>query len=400
MQNMQKFTIFTIILTGLVVVTVSEIVVNEYLPRVDGDEIAQENLELNLPDSLDLSKTIETNVLASNDGGLNNHLGADTSQIPHTVETEETDSSPLNITDDLEKDIPPTTENEKTGPSLLDVMKEVEEDAVIRIGEKALAAEKAAKLAASMVQIPRPTPVVEAPTAIERLAVDPAYESLLRAEPETLYDVEISNPVATDTVELEMPVVRETEPIVASTVNAEDDIINGAVRVEEPEAKPSGLADFEDTSVEVVRYSPNVYLREEQLRSAGFVSAYLEEESNNGLLYKTIPIDDLSGVTINKYIIRTDNEMLAKVYVVKAGINMNINDVYGILKNRAASGLNTNINETNDFAINSFYMNDNSRPNTAFLTVRVGGLIYGFSYPKAYHSQIKNLIQLIEWELS
>jgi hypothetical protein len=43
-------------------------------------------------------------------------------------------------------------------------------------------------------------------------------------------------------------------------------------------------------------------------------------------------------------------------------------------------------------------MNDTKRPGTAFLTVKLGNLIYGFSYPKEYHPQVKNLIKLLEWE--
>jgi len=305
---MQKFTIFTILLTGLVVVVTSEIVVNEYLPQVqEGDLVTQENLELDLPDSLDLSKTIGTSVLGA-DAGLSNYLGSD-------VE-----------------------------PSSID---------------------------------------------------EPQLESIARVMEDTPSSPELSEDVSPTEKELEEKRVNFVNPLFAS------DEPEQIEQIEQPSSdNDSGLTDFEDTSTQVVKYSPNVYLREEQLRSAGFVSAYLEETANSGLLYKTIAIDDLEDVTVNEYLVRTDNELLAKVYVLKTGINLNINDIYSVIKTRASSGLNVEVNETNDFGINSFYMNDNSRPNTAFLTVRVGGLIYGFSYPKTYHSQVKNLIQLVEWELS
>ena len=58
---MQKFTIFTLILTILIIVVVSEIVVNEYLPSLERDE----TLSLDLPDSLDVSKGIQTNILGA-----------------------------------------------------------------------------------------------------------------------------------------------------------------------------------------------------------------------------------------------------------------------------------------------------------------------------------------------
>ena len=61
---MQKFTIFTIMLTIIIIVIVSEIVVNEYLPSIDEDGNS-ENYSLNLPESLDTTKGIQTNILGA-----------------------------------------------------------------------------------------------------------------------------------------------------------------------------------------------------------------------------------------------------------------------------------------------------------------------------------------------
>lgn len=73
---MKKFTIFTVLLTVVVVVMVAETVVNRYLPTFDNGE---ENLSLSLPKDLDLSKITETNV-----------LGADLEEVAEvTVETED-----------------------------------------------------------------------------------------------------------------------------------------------------------------------------------------------------------------------------------------------------------------------------------------------------------------------
>ncbi len=110
-------------------------------------------------------------------------------------------------------------------------------------------------------------------------------------------------------------------------------------------------------------------------------------------------INDLHDVEIEKSLIRTKEELFAKVYIFKAGIESDINEVYQLIKLRSSEGLNVNINETDQYGAGSFYLNDPSRSNTAFLTVRIGAVIYAFSYPKDYHAQIKNLIQLIEWEL-
>lgn len=295
--RMQKFTIFTIILTIVIIVVVSEIVVNEYLPSLRGSGSA--SLELTLPESLDLSKTIRTN---SADAGLNNHLGSDVGATSVLGSESGAESDP-----------------------------------------------------------------------------EPAFVLRTTSVPEILPEIsEAVQPVI-------QPVVQPNEYLPVYETVYEND------------STSSGLEDFEDENF--VSASNNVYIREEQIKSAGFIGAYLEKEPHGGHLYKTIFIDDLRDVEIDKTVVRTKDALLAKVYVFKAGINSNINELYQLIKMRASEGLGIDVNETNEFGIASFYLNDANRSGTTFLTVRIAGYIYGFSYPKEYHSQIKNLIQLIEWEL-
>ncbi len=142
----------------------------------------------------------------------------------------------------------------------------------------------------------------------------------------------------------------------------------------------------------------DIYLRKEQIDAAGFVNAYIEKEQSNEMLFKTIFTGDLSDTKVDKNVIRTADSLLAKVYVISTGPSNSITDIFDILKVRASEGLDIEINETNEFGDASFYMNDLRRSNTAFLTVRFGQLIYGFSYPKDYHPQIRNLIALLDME--
>lgn len=163
----------------------------------------------------------------------------------------------------------------------------------------------------------------------------------------------------------------------------------------------SDLPDFEDTDFTrpKVTAAPNVYLREEHIKSAGFTGADLRTDSADGKLFKTIEIGDLEDTEVEKYIVQTDDALLAKVYVFKMGIQADGNEIYNALKSRADEEPTAEINETNQYGSASFYMNDSQRSSSVFLTVRIGPLIYSFSYPKEYHPQIKNLIQLLMWEL-
>ncbi|MBU1151975.1 hypothetical protein KJ632_04080 [Patescibacteria group bacterium] len=173
------------------------------------------------------------------------------------------------------------------------------------------------------------------------------------------------------------------------------------VAVEEPavEVVENGVVvvDFENENF--VSYSPNVYIREEQIKSAGFVDAYLEDERADGYLFKTIYIDDLYDVEVKKSVIRTETALVAKVYVFKIGPKSDVDEVYQVLRIRSSEGLDSEVNETNEYGDRSFYLNDLRRSSTAFLVSRIGDLVYAFSYPKEYHPQIKNLLGLIAWEL-
>lgn len=298
---MKKFTIFTIILTVIVVVAFSEVIVNEYLPNIFGssDEGGGADdggdLKLNLPASLDAKKSISTSVLGSD---LGNYLGAGDEEDAGGNVQEET--------------VEPSADSAGGTPAFLDPDAFTDEDGL----------------------------------------TENSFKNAIPAE----------------------------KPVEKSTGTSD------------PETK-----DFEDESF--VSTANNVYLRDEQIRSAGFVDAYLENEAFDGRLFKTILIDDLTDAEVTKTLIRTKDALLVKVYIFKIALNANVNEVYELLKLRSAQGLNIKINETNEFGLASFYMNDPTRSDTAFLTVRIAGFIYSFSYPKAYHSQVKNLMKLIEWEL-
>jgi hypothetical protein len=280
---MQKFTVFTVILTIIIVIVLAEMFASEYLPSFKDDVEDLTGLELTLPESLDLSEATETNVLNE---GLTNKLGADVDY----------------------------------GSLDADFQYEYDED-----------------------------------MEVEEISLN------------------------TDSLPDELP-VDET------AMDAFSDYA----------ASSSDILDFENENF--VDYSRNVYLREDQIKSAGFVGAYLEQEPHNGYLYKTIQIDDLFDVEVTKSVIRTEDSLFAKVYVFTIGPNAVVSEVYQVLKMRGAEGLDIELNETNEYGDGSFYMNDARRSSTAFLTVRFGELIYGFSYPKEYHSQIKNLIALIDME--
>lgn len=154
--------------------------------------------------------------------------------------------------------------------------------------------------------------------------------------------------------------------------------------------------DIEDFSNSYDHAKTNVYLTNDHIINAGFTGAYLEPESFDGFLFKTISIGDLYGLKVDKYSITDGKTDYAKIYVIIPEDISTTNEIFSVLKVRAAEGLETDINETNTFGDSNFFMNDMRRQHIAFLTVRIGSFIYGFSYQKDYHPQIKNLVELLK----
>ncbi|MFA6992616.1 MAG: hypothetical protein WC269_05080, partial [Candidatus Gracilibacteria bacterium] len=150
--------------------------------------------------------------------------------------------------------------------------------------------------------------------------------------------------------------------------------------------------------VNYVSALPDIYLRPEQIKSAGFVNAKIDVEPSESMLFKTIYVGDLNDVEMVKYGINGAEKSFAKVYVFKIGPKADVSGVYDALKLRAAEGVDSEVNETDSYGDASFFVNDSKRQNTAFIVVKIGNLIYAFSYPKDYHPQVKNLIKLLEWE--
>lgn len=280
---MRKFTAFTLLLTVIVVVVLAEFLINDYLPELKARNESGDDLQLTLPESLDLNKSTQTSILGAD---VDYSKISDNMTIPSAIPPENLDAIPLPLPseDFSDIEIPLNGEN-----------------------------------------LPLPNPNI------------------------------ITDSNDTDSV-----------------------------------------SDFEDENF--TSFSQNVFIREDQIKSAGFTGAYLEDEPYDGYLYKTIYIDDLKDLEVSKTAICTSDSLLAKVYVFQVGGLTSVSEIYEVLKMRAAEGLDIEINETNEFGNASFYMNDARRQDTAFLTVKIGSILYGFSYPKEYHSQIKNLITLLDLE--
>lgn len=208
----------------------------------------------------------------------------------------------------------------------------------------------------------------------------------------------------------------EDPEVVSDEIEKPEDIEEKVENEEESDDEKIDRGGIEDGNSEEELGNPlgiPVLIRNDMVQSAGFETGYLVSESHDGFIFKNIPLSSLENYKLEKYLVSkpsTENEngfeSLAKIYIFEADLNGNINSIYTDLKSaileeskNSESSLGTvQVNETNEFGLNSFYMNDSLRPNVAFLTVRIDSYIFAFSYPKDNHFWVKNMIKLLEWE--
>jgi hypothetical protein len=217
-------------------------------------------------------------------------------------------------------------------------------------------------------------------------------ENDLDSEIVDLEDSEPSNLI--EVIDLESPRVEENLIMIGQNQDSINfETVNSDLNIN---SNTNGLIDFEEIGVNTVPINP--YLREEQLKSAGFLTAYIEEENNDLMLYKTIYLGDMENTIMRRFLLRDEALLYARVYVFSPDAGNTASSIYNSLKQKCALNANSSVNETNQFGKASFYMNDDLRKDTAFLNVRYNSLVYSFSYPKIYHNQVTNLIKLIALE--
>ena len=303
---MQKFTVFTVILTILVVVVSAETFVNKYLPSLTKADISSpaSTDQLTLPKELDLENTVadETKILSGTDS----------------------DSSMSN------------TE---------------------LLGVEAI------------------TPSAVTPSTIEE-------PSILQSTNTPNSQTESNTQHSQSSLDTQSTIYNQ------STIYDQSALDSQAF-------SNAGTFDIEGFSGGIADVPTGAALNNITISNSGFINANVTKESYDNMLYKTINTADLIGIKVDKYVISDDVNTFAKVYVMSFDGSTILDDTYNVVKLRASQLSDVQINETNEFGLGSFYMNDVRRSGVAFLTVKIGDKIYGFTYPKEYHPQIKNLISLL-----
>lgn len=133
-----------------------------------------------------------------------------------------------------------------------------------------------------------------------------------------------------------------------------------------------------------------------QLVSMGFQDMRLERVSADGLLFQLLDLGDVVNLSKVRFHLTDGKNVYGVVNEFLLGSDFSAKGLYQNLRKKAlVYEPDVKVNETNSFGTSSFFLNDNKRLGTAFLTVLSGNRIFAFSYPKASHEFFKKLIQLL-----
>lgn len=89
-------------------------------------------------------------------------------------------------------------------------------------------------------------------------------------------------------------------------------------------------------------------------------------------------------------------EYLGTIYALNFLNTKEAGQFYSDLKAESLKISGIEIRETNTFGDASFYLNQEGKTKTAFVTVRIGADIYGFEYPHGSHQMFKDLAEKLQ----
>lgn len=135
-------------------------------------------------------------------------------------------------------------------------------------------------------------------------------------------------------------------------------------------------------------------ITQEIVRQAGF-SGDLQEKEFSGKVFQLLDITKIPVDNMAVYEIAQDGIGIVSITEVSLRDEIRALQLYILLQNKTKTYIDLSLNETNAYGDRSFYINHAKKPDEAFLTVKIGKMVYAFAYVKTYHPQLKNLIKLL-----
>lgn len=130
----------------------------------------------------------------------------------------------------------------------------------------------------------------------------------------------------------------------------------------------------------------------EMLVAAGINNATIDDAKAGKELF-SLRLETLSGDIVKRYV-RQDDFPLGIIYEVDPSVSYDA--IKTSVREKVAASPVWQINETNSFGSQSFYLNNTNRIDTTFLVTEWNGHIIGFEYPRANHAKFQSLFEQLQ----
>lgn len=212
----------------------------------------------------------------------------------------------------------------------------------------------------------------------------------------TIFTIILSVSVITVMADLVIRDYFGTESVEVSVLSDEGAPAHNEEKKEQFVIEPPQVQQQPSSPEPIVAYTPtppSATVKLEKIREAGFTGNFTEKHFN-GKLYQLLDITKNPVDAIGFYEISQDVGPVATIVEIALRDEIRALQLYSLLQNKTKPYIDLTLNETNAYGDRSFYINHAKKPNEAFLTVKIGRMIYGFAYVKFYHPEVKKLIQL------
>lgn len=126
---------------------------------------------------------------------------------------------------------------------------------------------------------------------------------------------------------------------------------------------------------------------------SGFQNVTLQRVPFSGILFERVDLREFQSVeVVHQNLLQDNKEKIAMMYEFHGDSDLLSNEIYLYIKDKAQSGLNVGVNETDDYGDGSFYVNYADIPDRAFLVVKIRESVYALTYEKRLHSFIESLL--------
>jgi len=183
----------------------------------------------------------------------------------------------------------------------------------------------------------------------------------------------------------EQTVTKKEESLLKDSLNEDLNAAQVALAAPIPEVKQKSIKDVFRPKSKFIMFIPSLYLD---------ALNYFEVDFD-GKIFSTIDSSNLNANTIYNIQLLQNNKEVAIVNELHFDNTSHSQLAFNIIQATASSYNQVQTNVTNEFGSESFYINNPSKVDRAFLVIRDDKIIYALNYQRDIHAPLKDFYKTL-----